>query len=63
MSYFLYAWFAHIVCMLEQVNKKLLGRHEAQGRFSLLCKNNTDETRTMVQRFNNYQLVNVIQER
>jgi len=52
-SYFLYTCFAHIVCILEQVNKNILGRHEAHGWFSLLCKNDTDETRTLVQRINN----------
>jgi len=26
----------------------------AHGSFSLLCKNNIDETRTLVQRINNY---------
>jgi len=52
MSYFLYAWFAHVVCILEQVNKEILGRREAHGRFSVLCKNNTDETRALVQHTN-----------
>jgi len=28
MIYFLYAWSAHIVCMLEQVKKEVVGRHE-----------------------------------
>jgi len=56
MSYFLYeyAWFAHVACILKQVNKEILGRHKAHGRFSLLCKNNTDETRALVQRNSNY---------
>ena len=49
-SHFLYTWFAHVVWILEQVNKEVLGRHKAHGRFSLWCKNNTDETRTLVQR-------------
>jgi len=39
--------------MLGRVNKEILGRHEAHGRFSLLCKNDTDETRTLVQRLKN----------
>ena len=58
LSYFLYAWFADIVCILDQVNKEILGRHETQGK---LC--NTDKTRALVQRINNYQLVAVIQKR
>jgi len=57
-SYFLYAWFAHIVCILDQVNKEILGRHETQGKLY-----NTDKTRALVQRINNYQLVTVIQKR
>jgi len=44
MSYFLYAWFARVVCILEKVNKEILGRHEPHTRLSLLCKNITDET-------------------
>jgi len=63
MSYFFDAWFAHFVCILEQVNKEILGRHETQGKLSLLCKNNTEKTRALIQRINNYQLVTVIQER
>jgi len=38
MSYFLYAWFAHFICILDQVTRENLGCHEAHGRFSLLCK-------------------------
>jgi len=53
LSYFLYAWFAPIACILEQVNKEFLGRHETQGKLLLLCKNNTDKMRTVVQRINN----------
>jgi len=45
--YFLYVWFACIVCILEQVNKEILGRHETQGKFLLLCENNADKTRAL----------------
>jgi len=43
MSYFLYAWLTHVVCMSEvieesQEHKEILWRHEAHGRFSLLRK-------------------------
>jgi len=31
MSYFLYACFAHFLCILEQVNKEILGRHETRN--------------------------------
>jgi len=52
MSCFLYAWFAHIVWILEVIEEeqeKILRHHETHGRFSLLWKNNTDETRILVQ--------------
>jgi len=52
--FLLYASSAHYVCILELVNIENLGRHEAHGRFLLLCKNNTDEKRTLVQRISNY---------
>jgi len=32
MSYFLYAWFAHFVYILEQVNQEILGRHGTHTR-------------------------------
>jgi len=54
LSYFLYAWFARVVCILEQVNKEILGCHEAHRRLTLLCKYNADETRALVERINNY---------
>jgi len=60
MSYVLYACFAHVVWILEVIeklkeNKKILGPHEAHEKFSLLCKNYADETRALVQHiFNNY---------
>jgi len=53
MFYFLYAWFTHVVCILQQVNKDIVGRHEAHGRFSLHWYNASTT----------YQLVTVIQER
>ena len=37
-SYFLYAWFAHIVCILEQVNEEILGRHETRKVFVVMHK-------------------------
>jgi len=53
MPYFLYAWFAHMVCILEQVSKEIVGHHKAHGKFSLLCKTNNDERRTLTQCINN----------
>jgi len=47
--------FVYLVCtnclIFEQVNKKILGRHEARGGF---CCYATDEMCTLVQRINNY---------
>jgi len=52
--YFLYAWFPHFVCILDQVNKEILWRHEARGRYPLPGKENFDETHTPIQRVNYY---------
>jgi len=35
----LFVWLVcHFVCMLEQVNKEILERHEAHGRFVVMQK-------------------------
>jgi len=50
MSYFLYSWFAHIACILEQVKKSLGAKKHTEGcrcyAKAMLMR------RTLVQRIN-----------
>jgi len=64
MSYFSCAWFARLVCILEQVNKEILrvGRHEAHV-FIVMQKQYWWDAYASTTRQQLYHLVTVIQER